>query len=228
MADIVATILDKIKNAGAFVGDITSAGKSESGRELSNPNVLIELGWAFAHLGHDPIILVANKAYGPRKPEQLPFDIRHRRAVIFYTLAKGADDAAIEDATAKLADQFAEALKTSLKTWLAAKADDPGPIGRVSRSSDPSVWFDAGASLSHGPFHGGAGQTTIMPAEARRLYARIIPERFDRPKPTALQVHEHGSGDLRTLGPIGNGDGGLNGEGVLRYAVPPNGDRSEI
>ncbi|OHB26267.1 MAG: hypothetical protein A2790_20080 [Phenylobacterium sp. RIFCSPHIGHO2_01_FULL_69_31] len=228
MADIVATILAKIKEAGAFVGDITTVGKSDSGRELANPNVLIELGWAFAHLGHEPIILVANKSYGPTKPEKLPFDIRHRRAVIFYSLSKGADDDAIEAATSGLADEFAEALRASLKAWLAAQASDPGPAGRPSRANDPAVWFNVGASLSHGPFHGGGGQTSVIPTEGRRLYARIIPERFDRPPPTALQVHEHGSGDLRPLGPTSSGDGGLNGDGALRYAVPPDGARTTI
>lgn len=228
MADIVDTILTKIKAAGAFIGDITSAGKSDGGRELPNPNVMIELGWAFAHLGPERIILVANKAFGPKKPEQLPFDIRHRRAVIFYSLPKGADDAAIETATADLADQFAEALRTSLKEWLTAKASDPGPSGRPSRRGDASVWFDAGAPLSHAPFHGGGGQTQIFPAEGPRLYARIIPERFDPAAPTAFEVHNNGSGDLRALGPTSSGDGGQNGDGVLRYAVPPSGERSGI
>lgn len=83
MAAIADTIFDKIKNAAVFVGDITTVGKSDGGRELPNPNVLIELGWAWAHLTHENIILVANKHYGPKRAESLPFDIRHRRAVLF-------------------------------------------------------------------------------------------------------------------------------------------------
>lgn len=222
MAAIADTIFEKIKAASAFVGDITSAARSDSGRELPNPNVLIELGWAWAHLGHEKIILVANKAFGPKRPEQLPFDLRHRRAVIFYTLAKGSDDAAIEAATAALSEDLAAALRTSLAEWLTAQADTPGPTGRESRADDPSVWFPEGATLSHQPFHGGAGLQSVTPESGARLYARIVPERFDTGTPTPLQVHEariDGSRSLSPLGPCGSGDGGVNGDGVLRYAA---------
>ncbi|TCA23613.1 hypothetical protein E0H70_28175 [Rhizobium leguminosarum bv. viciae] len=89
-AAIAETIMEKIRHSAVFVGDVTTVGKPQGGRELPNPNVLIELGWAWAHLSHENIILVANSHYGQAKPEKLPFDIRHRRAVIFYKLAKDA------------------------------------------------------------------------------------------------------------------------------------------
>ena len=110
MAAIADTIFRKIKEAGAFVGDITSAGRSDGGRELPNPNVMIELGWAWAHHTHEKIILVVNKAYGPKTPKKTLFDIRHRRAVIFYELPKSADDTRIEQVTVELSESLKMAL----------------------------------------------------------------------------------------------------------------------
>jgi hypothetical protein len=231
MAAIADTIFRKIKEAGVFVGDITSVGRSDGGRELPNPNVLIELGWAWAHHSHENIILVANKAYGPKKHEQLPFDIRHRRAAILYSLPKGADDATIEQATVELSEHLREALRKSLADWLTAKANDPGPTGKVSRPGDPSVWFEAGTLLRHQPFHGGGGLHDVQPEEGRRLYVRIIPERFRNGIPAASTVHEwsgpHGNSGLHPLGPWTYGDGGLNGDGVLRYAVAKESDPTD-
>lgn len=223
MAAIADTILEKIKAAGVFVGDVTTVGKSDGGRELPNPNVLIELGWAWAHLTHERILLVANKHYGPKKPENLPFDIRHRRAVIFYNLPKTADDAAIEEVTAELAEAFIEALRTSLSEWLAEISNTPGPVGTPSRQGDPSVWFEEGALIKHQPYHGGAGEETVKPLESRRLYVRIIPEKFKGPVPKALNVHQfqgpQGNSGMNPLGPYTGGDGGLNAEGTVMYAV---------
>ncbi|POR49334.1 hypothetical protein [Bosea psychrotolerans] len=220
MAAIADTILQKIEQAGVFVGDITSAGRSESGRELPNPNVLIELGWAWAHLSHENIILVANKFYGPSSHEKLPFDIRHRRAAILYSLAKGADDAAIEAATAKLTEDLKSALRKSLDSWLVGKSNDPGPSGTAARSGDPSVWFEADQLLQHQPFHGGNGLQDVEPEEGRRSYVRIVPERFSNGIPASAKVHAgSATSGLRPLGPHTSGDGGLNPDGVLRYGA---------
>jgi hypothetical protein len=42
---IVDTIFKKISNCGIFVPDLTFVGRTEDGRLLSNPNVLVEYGW---------------------------------------------------------------------------------------------------------------------------------------------------------------------------------------
>jgi hypothetical protein len=227
MAAIADTIFDKIRQSAVFVGDVTSVGKSEGGRDLPNPNVLIELGWAWAHLSHENIILVANKYYGPKKPEQLPFDIRHRRAVVFYQLAKDADADTIEATTVKLSEDLREALRLSLTDWLATKASTTGPSGKPSRSGDPSVWFEKGTPLKHQPWHGGGSTQEVVPTEARRIYARVVPEAFANGNPKAAAVHSYqgnrGATALRPVGPYTSADGGLNTDGVLRYSLSGNG-----
>src|SRR5262249_32772453 len=50
-------------------------------RRTPNPNVLLELGFAIAHLGWDRIVLVQNTEFGG--PDELPFDLRGRRTVTY-------------------------------------------------------------------------------------------------------------------------------------------------
>ena len=57
LAAITETIFDKINVASVFVADLTYVGKSHQGTKLlPNPNVLIELGYAFKSLGPERII----------------------------------------------------------------------------------------------------------------------------------------------------------------------------
>jgi hypothetical protein len=80
--DIGETIFRKIEEASAFVCDVslTNAG-APSGRLTPNPNVLIELGFAARALGWQNIVLVFNTAFG--RVEELPFDLRRKRALTY-------------------------------------------------------------------------------------------------------------------------------------------------
>ena len=80
MVEITSTILRKISNSAVFVADLTPIGRTSDGKALPNPNVLIELGWALSELGEGRLIPVLNTADG-WKPDDLPFDIRHRGAL---------------------------------------------------------------------------------------------------------------------------------------------------
>ena len=94
MVEITKTILDKVARSAVFVADLTPIGKTDDGKALPNPNVLIELGWALNELGHKPIIAVMNTSAG-WTPDDLPFDIRHRRAMT-YDLPETADTPTIK------------------------------------------------------------------------------------------------------------------------------------
>lgn len=92
--NIPLTIFDKIAYADAFICDITTINKEvieaitnreaiegitkpQKLRTVPNPNVMIELGYAIAHLGWDRIIMLFNTSYGTL--EDVPFDIdRHK------------------------------------------------------------------------------------------------------------------------------------------------------
>jgi hypothetical protein len=90
--DIASTIFAKITAADVFVADISITGNAGT-RPTPNPNVLIELGYAFKAIGHERVILVLNRAFG--RIEELPFDLRMRR-VLAYDMPAEAEQRAPE------------------------------------------------------------------------------------------------------------------------------------
>lgn len=79
--DIIKTIFDKISESHVFIADISFIDGKRSKKRSSNPNVLIELGYAAKAIGWENIICIFNGQFG--KIEQLPFDLRHRRPLIY-------------------------------------------------------------------------------------------------------------------------------------------------
>jgi hypothetical protein len=55
---------------------------------LQNPNVMIELGYALAHLGSERLVMMLNGAFGDRT--DLPFDLRHKAGPVVYELPEDA------------------------------------------------------------------------------------------------------------------------------------------
>ncbi|MDX2107114.1 MAG: hypothetical protein SFY67_11995 [Candidatus Melainabacteria bacterium] len=90
--DLASTIFQKIDAADLFVADVSFIGEKKDGSKLfPNPNVLIELGYALKVLGSDKVIIVLNSSTG--SSEQLPFDIRHKRQVV-YNAQEGSENSA--------------------------------------------------------------------------------------------------------------------------------------
>jgi len=91
---IADTIFGKISEAAAFVADMTFVGARNGGKgKISNPNVLIEYGYAVKALGDFAelrIISVMNTFYGKPSLKNLPFDMKYVRWPITYTLAPNA------------------------------------------------------------------------------------------------------------------------------------------
>src|SRR5271170_3199584 len=88
---IVDTIFNKISECGVFVPDLTFVGTTASGRQVPNPNVLIEYGWALKSISHSRIVPVMNTAFGELTPVAMPFDMRHLRNPITYHLEEATD-----------------------------------------------------------------------------------------------------------------------------------------
>lgn len=117
LVEIATTIFNKIDECEVFVADITPIGISESNgqtKKIPNPNVMIELGYALRELGHQRVITVANLNFGGR-PEELPFDLRHRRGAITYTLSGGEDSETRDKIKNDLVKKLTEALKLNLQ-----------------------------------------------------------------------------------------------------------------
>ena len=74
-------IIQQIKKSDVFVADSSTVVTLESGKELSNANVMYELGVARAYLGENRIIMLVDKDV--TNIEKLAFDINHSRMTPF-------------------------------------------------------------------------------------------------------------------------------------------------
>lgn len=221
LVSIVDSIFDKIERAKVFVGDITYVGTTTKGKLLPNPNVMIELGHALTSLGRERIILVANNVYGG-KPEDLPFDLRHRRAPITYTLAEGATTAERNKARDALAKALAGALSLSLGKVIEDAAKQANFPAIAAREGDRSTWLASGEKIQHHDYFHNAGIETWEVLEEPRFYMRVIPANFICSM-TPREVHDIGTnGGLQKLDPWRNGDGGVNSMGVVQVGFLPD------
>lgn len=128
--DIASAIFAKIASADVFVADISIIGKAGK-REMPNPNVLVELGFALKALGHERVILVFNMAYG--KIENLPFDLRMRRALP-YNMPKEQAERAPERIA--LQTQLDAAIRAALS--IAPSKDSPMPAVDAIEKGQPN------------------------------------------------------------------------------------------
>lgn len=89
MPAIDHSILQKIDSCDVFICDLTPiiafnkfiGNGSSQNKEIPNPNVLLELGYAMSAVGNRYIILVAHQ--GSWNINDLPFDINHKRVYQF-------------------------------------------------------------------------------------------------------------------------------------------------
>jgi hypothetical protein len=84
--DIAQSIFDMIKSADVFIADLTIIGDL-AGRKVSNPNVLVEWGYARGVLGLGKMISLFNEKCGS-KVENLSFDVKTKRTIIFNSNQK--------------------------------------------------------------------------------------------------------------------------------------------
>jgi hypothetical protein len=105
--DVVPTILRKIDDCDVFVADVTIVAATDEGKNLPNPNVLLELGYAYKAAGPNRIIKIMNTAYG--HPELgLPFDLAHKRWPYTYTLEETANKERRQKVKQELSRDLAE------------------------------------------------------------------------------------------------------------------------
>ena len=118
---IADTILEKISRANLFIADITLVTKSK--RPSSNPNVLIELGYAAAKIGWERVICVLNDAFG--EPRKLPFDLQHRRWPIRYNLSENATKGEIVKTKDSLSKEFELAIRSAIQSGVIVNVTHP-------------------------------------------------------------------------------------------------------
>lgn len=113
---IFDTIMAKIGSASVFVPDLTFVGQRVGQRPVSNPNVLVEYGYALHKPGSPRILAVMNDVYGKPTVADMPFNLAHKRFPITYTLAEDADEDARKTVRKQLTERFVSALQTIFNT----------------------------------------------------------------------------------------------------------------
>jgi hypothetical protein len=169
--DIVASILAKIEAAAVFIADVTPIAVTDGGKHVANPNVLIELGYAKRALGTERVITVWNTALTDAKPEDLPFDMRHRRGPVAFHLPIGAPTAELRKVRTDVSSELERRIRASLQAagQVAIERND----WKDSEPDIPGIWKDGGTPL---PVNLGYGEgTKIRPEGAPFGFARLLP-----------------------------------------------------
>lgn len=223
---IAETILRKIEECSVFVADLTYIGESLAGfkkddkpkRLISNPNVLIEYGYALRTHSYLGVIGVINTAYGYDHMNQLPFDLRHLRWPITYSL-KDKSDPDAKKILDELTISFAERLKSVL---LKPSISDPKVdlfIPFVSAEEDPAVFSTSDEDLIPERSFGSESLYFDIPDEGR-TFIRIHPK-FKVPAfRSAVEAKDKASkGGLRPMGERVNAwDTNRNARGAIVHA----------
>jgi hypothetical protein len=150
---IFDTIMAKIALASIFVPDLTFVGLRADGRPISNPNVLIEYGYALHKPGPQSIIAVINTAHGEPTAQNVPFNLAHRRFPITYTLAENASEEERKAARKLLTDKFELALRTIYESSEYARAEavrTPSALDVAALHQKDLDYKDALSALRYG------------------------------------------------------------------------------
>ncbi|MGB6067936.1 MAG: hypothetical protein WBG50_24275 [Desulfomonilaceae bacterium] len=127
--NIPLTVLQKVREADTFVGDITTINQDapDGQPRVPNPNVIFELGYAIAQLGWNRTVMLFNESYG-KFPEDVPFDIdRHRITRYRFGLSNPQEKKPTKNAVAALKEPLIRVLFEALKTIIThcpARPDD--------------------------------------------------------------------------------------------------------
>lgn len=116
-----ATILRKIREADAFLADMTLVAQTSGGKLAPNPNVLVEYGYALHDKGHERIVLTMNTAFGG--PDSLPFDLRHLRHPLAYNAPEEILDGERRQVRSALASKLAGAIRMVVKNLREQRAE---------------------------------------------------------------------------------------------------------
>jgi hypothetical protein len=228
MADIAATILNKIADAAVFVADLTPIAKSPDGKWLPNPNVMIELGWAMHRPGWERVIGILNMASGANV-EDLPFDIRQRRVVTFVL-----SETENKQTRASVRSKLVKELKDALRINLEERADDLAAAvtitGVAEKSDNYSIWASAGDTLTHNDAFGGTRRETVAMLDVPRAYMRIIPAGWKNGAPSVsaiAKLNQSESVDAPSDSAT-SGNFGATEEGYVRYWITGQSEAHEM
>jgi hypothetical protein len=166
--DLATIILQKIDKCSVFIADVSIVGQLKEEKSFINSNVAIELGYAMKAKGSDRILMVANEAFTAR--DRLPFDLRHKRGPIFFSLFDGASKSDMSGEKIKLVNQLKEAIKLILLT-------NPNQVAPSTHSVVPTnengMYFKTGDVLLKRDNQ--SSPWSVVVDQTKFFYVRVIP-----------------------------------------------------
>jgi hypothetical protein len=138
---IADTIFQKISAADIVVVDVTLVGKTEREKRLINSNAAIEMGYALGVHGDEVLLKVMNTYYGP--PDDLPFDLRHRRWPVKFALPPNATRSERDRVLA----QLSETLKGIIAQYLEASRPPPEEFSPTESTYNRAAYWRPSEAL---------------------------------------------------------------------------------
>lgn len=182
---IADTIFSKISNCSIFVPDLTFVGKSNTGRPLPNPNVLIEYGWALKEVGHNRIIPIMNSSYGEPNDSNLPFDMKHLRRPLTYYITESSTSEEKSSARKTLTKKLAEAIELIIEKGLSNLVESFQEI--QSSKDDISSYFPPAENINDYHIKDDNGSKFVLPRN-QHLFLRLIPTISETPLSTSMDA----------------------------------------
>ena len=213
---ITDVIFEKISGATVFVPDLTLVGKTEKGRLIPNPNVLIEYGWALCALKYARMVPIMNTAFGDSTAENLPFNMRHLRSPITYQLLENTAQEEKTRVKAGLVKELVEAIGLILRNFSSEAEQPSSEHVATSFTEDPSTFLKKGESL--GVIGGGfRPERELAVPDNEHLFLRVIPQTPTQKIDSSQRVLEFlKNGQIRPFMPqVGGWDQGRNRYGAF-------------
>lgn len=220
---IADVIFDKISNCAIFVPDLSFVGTTvdrrqlpnhqdgrpppnPDGRPLPNPDVLIEYGWALSTVGRSQILSIMNTAYGEVSMETLPFDMRHLRHSLQYSLLESATADEKAEVRKKLVREVCRAISEILAHIVkTAPLAEPARHTPIASTFNPSTFLEKEEALSAYGSFGRDRQKLLLP-DNQHTYLRLMPINVAEPIGSKLANELLAQGKVR---PLGDTHGGL-------------------
>jgi hypothetical protein len=198
-----------------FLGTIL---KKIEERSAPNPNVMFEYGYAIKAKGRDRIICVMNTFYGGSDPSELPFDLRHARAPIRYSLAPNSSPDEKKKVLTKLQGELFTAAKLIIQNLPSSKAELP-------RIDFQRPHFSAGQELTPEGDFAGQNNPTYFDESMGFVYSRGRPVHLLELSIAKIKSMEIATSALTIASGSQSGSFGTNKFGRIVYAIKSSSPR---
>ena len=172
---VTETILKKIQAANIFVPDLTFVGKTEGGKLIPNPNVMVEYGYALRALTFEAMMPIMNVHFGG--PTELPFDLGHVRYPTQYELRPDVPDGERRTSRDKLS-AILESILRLMAQHIQGKARAGNPFVPHEPVRPPAFFFQPQDVIAN---FGYPGEQEFRFKRDRAVYLRVYPVFADQP-----------------------------------------------